>query len=161
MESKTKQPVFPWYRERLQAKYLKAPDNKLSSIRCWRFTNTSLCSSMTPGVYTGVSPLIFPGTEQHNSSQKPRKSISKEHACFSKQMIQKQIRSTYVASVEDKLKQHPLAMYPHYKDHLTPELFNRVVAVLDPDLSVSNASALPAPSEDLAEEEVKTGNSQT
>lgn len=37
-------------------------------------------------------------------------------------MIQKQIRSTYVASVEEKLKQHPLAMYPHYKDHLTPEV---------------------------------------
>ncbi len=37
-------------------------------------------------------------------------------------MIQKQTRREYVAAVEEKLKQHPLAMYPHYKDHMSPEV---------------------------------------
>ncbi|XP_042344528.1 uncharacterized protein zgc:158260, partial [Plectropomus leopardus] len=85
-------------------------------------------------------------------SQKPKKCISKEHACFSKQMIQKQIGREYVAAVEEKLKQHPLAMYSHYKDHMTPELFDKVVSVLDPDMSVNSASALPTPTEECAEE---------
>ncbi|KAK5909485.1 hypothetical protein CesoFtcFv8_003411 [Champsocephalus esox] len=49
-------------------------------------------------------------------------------------MIQKQIRRDYVAAVEEKLKQHPLAMFPHYRDHMTPELFDNVVSVLDPDI---------------------------
>lgn len=40
-------------------------------------------------------------------------------------MIQKQIRREYVAAVEEKLKQHPLAMYPHYKDHMTPDVSKR------------------------------------
>lgn len=37
-------------------------------------------------------------------------------------MIQKQIRREYVAAVDEKLKQHPLAMFPHYQDHMTPEV---------------------------------------
>lgn len=37
-------------------------------------------------------------------------------------MIQKQIRREYVAAVEEELKQHPLAMYPYYKEDMTPEV---------------------------------------
>ncbi|XP_030594030.1 protein FAM47E [Archocentrus centrarchus] len=159
MESKHTQAIFPWYRERLQTKYLKAPANKLSSVSsCCRFVNTSLddfsvYSSVAPGAQRGGSPVIFWDALQNNFSQKPRKSISKEHACFSKQMIQKQMRKEYVASVEEQLKQHLLTMHPTYKDHLTPELFNQVVAVLDPDMCVRDTSALPAPSGDHAQEE--------
>ena len=48
--------------------------------------------------------------------------VSKEHACFSRQMIQKQIRREYVNAVEEKLQRHPLALPPHYRDHMTPEV---------------------------------------
>ncbi|XP_041793809.1 protein FAM47E isoform X2 [Chelmon rostratus] len=160
METSNTRPVFPWYKDRLQTKYLKASTNKVSSIgSCWHSVNLdefSDCSSVLSGVQTGVSPVIFYGTPNHNSSQKPRKCISKEHACFSKQMIQKQIRREYVAAVEEKLKQHPLAMYPHYKDHMTPELFDKVVSVLDPEMCVNSASALPTPTGDHAEENTCT-----
>lgn len=37
-------------------------------------------------------------------------------------MTQKQIRGEYVTAVEEKLKRHPLVIYPHYKDHMTPEV---------------------------------------
>lgn len=37
-------------------------------------------------------------------------------------MTQKQIRREYVAAVEERLKQHPLAMFPHYKAHMKPEV---------------------------------------
>ncbi|XP_074495199.1 protein FAM47E [Sebastes fasciatus] len=128
METKTTRPIFPWYKERLQTKYLKASANKISSVgSCCRFVNVNLddfssCTSVLSGDHRGVSPVIFQDTpNNHDSTPKPRKSISKEHACFSKQNIQKQIRREYVAAVEEKLKQHPLAMFPHYKDHMTPE----------------------------------------
>ncbi|XP_035514169.1 uncharacterized protein zgc:158260 [Morone saxatilis] len=151
METKNTRPIFPWYKERLQTKYLKTSANKI-------LVNTSLddfsdCSSVLFGSNRGVSPVILHGAPKHNSSQKPRKCISKEHACFSKQMIQKQIRREYVSSVEEKLKQHPLAMYPYYKDHITSELFDKVVSVLDPDMCVNSASALPTPTVDHVEEE--------
>lgn len=105
-------------------------------------------------------------------------------------MIQKQIRREYVAAVEKKLKQHPLVKFPHYKDHMTPEvsrdeapeatsrrmnewslneyqscvrthlhgvfisiqLFDKVVSVLDPDMCVSSASALPTPAKEDEED---------
>ncbi|XP_076586916.1 protein FAM47E [Chaetodon auriga] len=159
METKNTGPIFPWYKERLQTKCLKASTNKISSVGSfWRSVNVSRddfsdCSALLTGLQTDVSPVIFHGAPNRNSSQKPRKSISKEHACFSKQMTQKQIHREYVAAVEEKLKQHPLAMYPHYKDHMTPELFDKVVSVLDPEMCVSSASALPAPTRDHADED--------
>uniref|UniRef100_A0A3Q1FZ65 Uncharacterized LOC110949426 n=1 Tax=Acanthochromis polyacanthus TaxID=80966 RepID=A0A3Q1FZ65_9TELE len=152
METIKKQPVFPWYKERLQTKYLKAPTSKQPSVSTrWHFINTSLDDFS--GSHSGLSPVIFQGTPHHSSGQKPRKSLSKEHACFSKQMIQKQIRREYVASVEEQLKQHPLVMYPHYKDHMTPELFDQVVSVLDPDMCINSMSVLPAPTGDHGEVE--------
>nr|XP_046241385.1 protein FAM47E isoform X2 [Scatophagus argus] len=155
MESKNTRPIFPWYKERLQTKYHKTQPNKTSLARRWSFVNLGLdgftdCSSVSS---RGVSPVIFQGTQNLNSIQKPRKCISKEHACFSKQMIQKQIRREYVTAVEDKLKQHPLTMYPHYKDHMTPEIFEKVVSILEPDMCVNSACALPAPTGDHEEEE--------
>ncbi|XP_034726708.1 putative protein FAM47C [Etheostoma cragini] len=137
METKNTRTIFPWYKERLQTKYHKAPANKMAVI--------GSVSSVLSGE-RGVSPVIFHDTPNQKSSitsQKHKKCISKEHACFSKQMTQKQIRREYVAAVEAKLKQHPLAMYPHYKDHLTPDLFDKVLSVLYPDMSVNSASALP------------------
>lgn len=55
-------------------------------------------------------------------------------------MIQKQIRREYVASVEEKLKQHPLAMYPHYKDHMTSEVSgeNRSLDYQDVEASIQS-----------------------
>ncbi|XP_026177308.1 protein FAM47E isoform X2 [Mastacembelus armatus] len=149
METKRTQPIFPWYKERLQTKYRKRPTNKTSSVSsCLCFANMSLddfsdCSSVLSKDRSGFSPVIFNGTPNSSiTCQKPRRSISKQHACFSKQMIQKQIRKEYVTSVENKLKQHPLAMYPDYKNHLTPELFDKVVSILDPNMYIKTTSAL-------------------
>lgn len=117
------------YKERLQTKYPKDPTNKMSSVIscCQCFVNMNLdhfsdCSSVQCGFQIGVSPVIFHGSPKQKASQRPRKCISKQHACFSKQMTQKQIRREYVAAVEEKLTRHPLAIHPHYKDHMTPEV---------------------------------------
>ncbi|XP_028270657.1 protein FAM47E [Parambassis ranga] len=161
----TKNTTFPWYKERLQTQYLKASKNKLSSVSsCWPFLSPedfSDCSSVSHRDQKDVSQLIFQQTLHHISSQKPRTSITKEHTCFSKQTTQKQRRREYVASVEEKLKQHPLAMYPHYKDHLTPELFDQVVSILDPGMCTNSPSASPALEEedgDQAKQETSANN---
>ena len=130
---------FLWilrYKERLETKYLKAPANKISLVgSCCRFVNMRLddfsdCSSDLSRNQRGVSSVIFQrDTSNHNSSQKHIKGLSKEHTCFSKQMIQKQIRRDYVAAVEEKLKQHPLAMFPHYRDHMTPEVSGHKISL--------------------------------
>ncbi|KAI3372627.1 hypothetical protein L3Q82_023095 [Scortum barcoo] len=141
------------YKERLQTKYLKAPTSRISSVGSYCLDDFSISLSVLLGTQRGVSPVIFNHTQNHNSGQKARKCISKDHACFSKQMIQKQVRREYVAAVEEKLKQHPLVMYPHYKDHMTPELFYKVVSVLDPDMCLNSASAIPTPAGNHVEEE--------
>ncbi|KAM7415782.1 hypothetical protein PAMA_018039 [Pampus argenteus] len=145
------------YKERLQNKYLKVPTNTLSKVNsCWCFVNVRSFDELNdsspnlPGAQRDVSPVNVPNI---TSNQTPQKGISKRHACFSKQMIQKQIRREYVAGLEEKLTQHPLALYPHYKDHMSPELFDKVASVLDPDMCVSSSSALPTPALGHVEEE--------
>ncbi|XP_034547801.1 putative protein FAM47D [Notolabrus celidotus] len=143
-------PLFPWYKERLKTRFLNPPKNKVSLV-C-SFVNTGLddfsdCPSLLSGAQRGVSPVLFHSTQNKKSNQKQRQSISKEHACFSKQMIQKQLRKEYIAAVEEKLTKCPLTMYPHYKDHMTPELFHKVASILDPEMCVNDASRLPTPTE--------------
>ncbi|XP_047197238.1 uncharacterized protein zgc:158260 [Hippoglossus stenolepis] len=136
MEIKNTRPLFPWYKERLQTKYLKVSTNKITSVSsCCCLVNVSLDDFR-------VGPSVL-----------SKRSVPKEHACFSRQMIQKQIRREYVNAVEEKLKQHPLVLHPHYRDHMIPELFEKVVSVLDPDMCVISASSLPTPTADHAEEE--------
>ncbi|XP_037338803.2 protein FAM47B [Pungitius pungitius] len=160
MESKNTRPLVPCYKEKLQRKHLKASANRtnISSVGTRRrFVTASLeDSSVSSGDGGRVSPLVSddaPKQKSTASGQKPKKGLSKEHACFSKQMTQKQIRREYVASVEKELKRHPLAMFPHYKDHMTPELFDEVVSILDPELSVNGAARLPPPTGGHAEED--------
>ncbi|XP_071753729.2 protein FAM47E [Centroberyx gerrardi] len=151
--------ILTKYKERLQTKYLKDPTNKphLDSSS-WRFLNSGLddfrdgCPILS-GAQRGVSPVIFHDTPNRTSNRVPRKCFSKEQACLSKQMVQRQNRREHVAAVEEKLLQHPLALYPHYKDYMTPELFDRVLSVLDPDMCVNSASAVPTPSAERVEEE--------
>ncbi|KAM8885419.1 protein FAM47E isoform 1-T5 [Spinachia spinachia] len=157
MESETTRPLVPRYKEKLQSKYLKASANRMSSVSICRFVTVSL----SLGDEGGVSPVVFHDTPEPKcttSRQKPEKGLCKARACFSKEMTRKQIRREYVAAVEKKLQQHPLAAFPHYKDHMTPELFDEVVSVLDPDLRENRGAALPTTTGDRVEEENEEGN---
>lgn len=158
MEGKNMRPLVPWYKEKLQTKYLKASANRISSVgTCFRFSSANLDeSSLSLGDRGCVSPVVFhdtPKQKSTNSGPKAKKGLSKEHACFSKQMTQKQIRREYVAAVEKKLQQRPLATFPHYREHMTPQLFDEVVSILDPELSVNRAATLPTTTGDHVEEE--------
>lgn len=130
------------YKEKLQTKYLKASANRISSVgTCFRFSSANLDeSSLSLGDRGCVSPVVFhdtPKQKSTNSGPKAKKGLSKEHACFSKQMTRKQIRREYVAAVEKKLQQRPLATFPHYKEHMTPQVSGDDTSLDDQSCNVS------------------------
>lgn len=131
MDAGQHKPLFPWYKERLQTKYLKASTTKLPSL------NLVMDDSYPAPTWIQevISPVIFTTYRDHHccytTMKVPRPPVSKKHACFSRQMIQKQKRREYVAAVEDKLRQ-PLAQYQQYMNYMPAELFEKLLAVLDP-----------------------------
>ncbi|KAJ0019881.1 hypothetical protein NQD34_007449 [Periophthalmus magnuspinnatus] len=123
METGQKQALFPWYKERLQTKYLKPSTSGFPSLHWYKATDDS--SSAPSWAHVGISPVTFTTNLKHHciftSTQMPKQAVSMKHACFSRQMVQKQRRREYVAAVEDELRQ-PLAQYQQYKDYMSPEV---------------------------------------
>ncbi|XP_051980242.1 protein FAM47A-like [Xyrauchen texanus] len=127
---------FPWYKERLQTKYLRDLSKKqqLSGAldgRRWRFLSPGLDDfrdgypTVHKELFTqckcGIYPAVF-GMPKHACSVKlPQKRLSKDQACYSKQNPQSQSQREFINAVEHRLKQHPLALYPHLESGMTPE----------------------------------------
>ncbi|XP_051964989.1 protein FAM47E isoform X1 [Xyrauchen texanus] len=147
---------FPWYKERLQTKYLRdlSKNQQLSGAldgRSWRFLSPgqddfrdgypTVHKALFTQCKCGTSPAVF-GMPKHACSVKlPSKKLSKDQACYSKQNPQCQAQREFIDAVEYKLKQHPLAIYPHLESGMTPELFEQVLSVLDPDMCVNGELA--------------------
>ncbi|KAM9143850.1 protein FAM47E [Pangshura tecta] len=51
-----------------------------------------------------------------------------------KTFTRQEIRRDHIAQTEHCLSQHPLAIYPHLEESIPPELFEEVVAILDPEM---------------------------
>ncbi|XP_065140484.1 protein FAM47E [Paramisgurnus dabryanus] len=151
---------FPWYKERLQTKYLQDLRKKqqLSGAldgRRWRFLSPGLNDFRDgyPTVHkelftrceSGPAPAVF-GMPKHLCSVKlTPKRLSKDQACFSKLNPQSQTQRGFIDAVEHRLKQHPLALYPHLESGMTSKLFDQVLSVLDPDMSVNKELATTSP----------------
>ncbi|XP_041956025.1 protein FAM47A isoform X2 [Alosa sapidissima] len=151
-------PVYPWYKQRLFVRSLKDPQNKqklsgaLDGHR-WRFLNSRL-DDFRDGYPLNVeqesfassqcktSPVLFGKTVVTGSSVKVKSKLSKEQVCFSKENPLKHMHHAHVDAVEDRLTQHPLALYPHLENGMAPELFDEVLLVLDPDMYLKKRSAL-------------------
>ncbi|KAK7934346.1 hypothetical protein WMY93_005242 [Mugilogobius chulae] len=136
MEKGQNQALFPWYKERLCTKYINLSTIPLPNR--YKAKNSTSASSWTHG---RISPVIFTNHSDHlcccTSIQMPKQPVSKKHACFSRQMIQKQRRREYVAAVENELQQ-PFAQYQQYKDYMSAEQFDKVLSALCPDKSPNN-----------------------
>nr|XP_055056771.1 uncharacterized protein zgc:158260 isoform X2 [Misgurnus anguillicaudatus] len=158
--SLTTEPVgnskFPWYKERLQTKYLQDLSKKqqLSGAldgRRWRFLSPGL-NDFRDGYPTvhkelftrcecGPAPAVF-GMPKHLCSVKlTPKRLSKDQACFSKLNPQSETQRGFIDAVEHRLKQHPLALYPHLECGMT----SKVLSVLDPDMRVNEELATTCP----------------
>ncbi|XP_016130834.1 protein FAM47E-like [Sinocyclocheilus grahami] len=157
---------FPWFKERLKTKYLRDLRQKQQlsgslDSRKWRFLSPGLDDFRDgyPTVHkelftqckSGPSPAVF-GMPNHACSVKfPQKRLSKNQVCYSKQNPQSQAQREFIGAVEYKLKQHPLALYPHLESGMTPELFDQVLSVLDPDMCMKAELSITSPMEHLEE----------
>ncbi|KAK9974336.1 hypothetical protein ABG768_022439 [Culter alburnus] len=155
---------FPWFKERLKTKYLRDLRQKqqLSGAldsRKWRFLSPGLDDfrdgypTVNEELFTqskcGPSPALF-GMPSHACSVKfPQKRLSKYQACYSKQNPQSQAQREFIDAVEHKLKQHPLALYPHLESGMTPELFDQVLFVLDPDMCIKEELSITSPTKKM------------
>uniref|UniRef100_A0A4W4HCB2 Uncharacterized protein n=1 Tax=Electrophorus electricus TaxID=8005 RepID=A0A4W4HCB2_ELEEL len=83
----------------------------------------------------GTAPIIFGLSNQACPGRLPQR-FTKQQICFSKQNRLSQERRQYVEAVEHRLKTHPLALYPYLESGMTPELFDDVLSVLDPEIHV-------------------------
>ncbi|XP_051551935.1 uncharacterized protein LOC127439716 [Myxocyprinus asiaticus] len=124
------------YKERLQTKYLRDLSKKqqLSGAldgRRWRFLSPgqddfrdgypTVHKELFTQCKCGTYPAVF-GMPKHACSVKlPQKRLSKDQACYSKQNPQSQSQREFIDAVEHRLKQHPLALYPHLESGMTPE----------------------------------------
>ncbi|KAI4901698.1 hypothetical protein NFI96_029228, partial [Prochilodus magdalenae] len=145
------------YKERLRTKCLKDPVRKqqLSGAldgRGWRFLHPgqddfrdgypALWDEPLTQPQHGMGPPVLGLENQGRPAKLLKKRLTKEQACFSKLNCLRQARCQYVEAVEQRLRSHPLALYPHLTSGLRPELFSDVLSVLDPEMHVKWESDL-------------------
>lgn len=142
------------FKERLKTKYLRDLRQKqqLSGAldsRKWRFLSPGLDDfrdgypTVNKELFTqskcGLSPALF-GMPNHACSVKfSQKRLSKNQACYSKQNPQSQAQREFIDAVEHKLKQHPLALYPHLESGMTPEVIPHLNVV---DMTAQHVNTL-------------------
>ncbi|XP_029455753.1 protein FAM47E isoform X5 [Rhinatrema bivittatum] len=158
-------PRFPWYKKQLLPKYLKGLNDKLYlsdalNGRRWQFLQSGIddfrdgypvpCDKTFVKRTMGSIPLLnnVP-LDSGEVKKKSRKRFTAHQACFSKLLPLQQARRDFIAEIEYGLSEHPLALYPHLEDSVPPELFEKVVDILDPDMCVNNEE------EESTEEEKK------
>ncbi|XP_078267161.1 protein FAM47E [Rhinoraja longicauda] len=141
----------PWYKERLKTKYLKK-NPKLQSDALnghrWRFLKSGLDDfrdGFPPSSQedlaiiqyqkgAGLSPSLVNVTETFKPVQRISKRLTKSQICYSKALPSQQIRREQIEEIEYGLSQHPLALYPHLEEGMPPELFEKIVDILDPEM---------------------------
>lgn len=149
----------PWYKERLRTKHLKSlkPGDQLNCLnpRNWVLLRKNMDDFRDgnppdfEGVYylpgaTGMSPVLqhenkdnFHNRMKDNNLKvtKQRPFLTKEQKIYDKKTPLMKIRQDYIEEVEYGLTQHPLALYPHLEDGMPPELFDKLVDILDPEMN--------------------------
>ncbi|CAL8335163.1 unnamed protein product [Gadus morhua 'NCC'] len=80
----------------------------------------------------GVGPVLLSSRPRDRTGRR----TPTEPACLSRQSGAQRRRRQRVAAVERKLLQHPLGLHEHYEQGMPPELFQKVLSVLDPDMCV-------------------------
>ncbi|XP_075462827.1 protein FAM47E isoform X2 [Ascaphus truei] len=166
------QPRHPWYKEKLQKKYLKESNHKLNfsgalNSRRWTFLQRGVddfrdgypFSSDTAYIksHKGPAPVLQNAADETDPAEKkPRKRFTREQACFSKLLPLQQARREYIAEIEYGLTQHPLILYPHLEEGIPPELFEEIVGILDPEMRLRSALATSEAEDVEQEDELST-----
>lgn len=143
----------PWYKERLETKYIKPRKQRGNSQTLvgssWTFLEKGtddFRDGLPPEVYynyvkkphSELGPTIIRSDEIMNASNKMTGRFTKNEACFSKSVPLQQQRRVRVDDIEFNLTQHPLALFPHLEESLPPDVFEDVVEILDPEMNIDS-----------------------
>uniref|UniRef100_A0A3B3QR39 Uncharacterized protein n=1 Tax=Paramormyrops kingsleyae TaxID=1676925 RepID=A0A3B3QR39_9TELE len=162
-------PLHPWYKERLPSRYMREnkekqqPSGVLDTSR-WRFLQPGLDGLMAARPSSSVQtqrevcPSLHSNTgsacaSNHRKKSSPQKRFTKEQAYLSKQNPQQLARQERLAQVEQRLSQHPHALYQNLKESMPPELFIEVSSLLDPEM--------PVDSDEVVKEEHSAGDASS
>ncbi|KAJ8285209.1 hypothetical protein GJAV_G00023560 [Gymnothorax javanicus] len=147
---KEKDPLRAGGEERLHVKHGKGTTNRPCvpgglDARSWRFLKPGL-DDFRSGYPAAVGDEYFiregRGLSPADGGERgARKLLTKEQACFSRASPQQHARRKHVAEVEYTLSRHPLALYPHYQECMSPELLDQVMSVLDPEMGAHSEAA--------------------
>ncbi|XP_038648970.1 putative protein FAM47C [Scyliorhinus canicula] len=153
----------PWYKERIKTKILRK--NNLQSVALnghrWRFLKNGLddfrdgfppqsqedLAIIQSEKGAGLSPFLKNVAESFKPAQRVSKRLTNSQICFSKSLPLPQTRREQMEEIEYVLSQHPLALYPHLEEGMSPELFEEIVGILDPEMVLSGediCEGLPA-----------------
>ncbi|KAL8611908.1 hypothetical protein ACOMHN_061989 [Nucella lapillus] len=155
VQTKTEKKIRPqpWYKERLQTKYVKAlnPTDTSQHLtgRNWMFVKDGL-DDFRDGLPPAVEDSDFIKTDKGpgpnitgSGSTKPsvkepaqRNRFTKHQICYSRVTPLQQLRREHIDEIEYGLLQHPLALYPHLEECVPPEMFEDIVDILDPDMNL-------------------------
>jgi len=153
---------YPWYKERLKTKYAKDV-NPILNHKNWTFVKNGLDDFRDgmppdPGEDWVVKPSRGPEPNLMEKSKNSKLGTSRSQntkrltpieAYYSKQIPAADRRRRRVAELEKNLLGHPLALFPTLENGLSPELYEEIVDILDPDLL------------DMAESETSQSGSQS
>jgi len=169
---------FPWYRERLRTKYSKDV-NPILNHKNWTFVKNGLDDfrdGMPPDAgedwvvrpKRGPEPNLIEGANERarNNLSASRSSQTKRltpiELYYSKQIPAADRRRRRVAELEENLLGHPLALFPHLENGLSPELYEEIVDILDPDLiDIDGSDSEETPDQSSTHEPLNEPNSET
>lgn len=61
--------------------------------------------------------------------------FTKQQVLYDKTLPLPKQKRDHIAQIEDGLKSHPLALYPHLEQCLPPEVFEDIVDLIDPEMN--------------------------
>ncbi|XP_056001624.1 protein FAM47E-like [Ostrea edulis] len=131
----------PWYKERLQTKYIKSlkPEDTSKSLlgKDWIFVKDGLDDfrdGLPPPVKgdilikgsKGPGPSLKGSSENVSPVKQPavRNRFSKHQICYSRSTPLQQNRRDHIDEIEYSLVLHPLALYPHLEESVPPEVYS-------------------------------------
>ncbi|KAM7443869.1 FAM47 [Porites harrisoni] len=148
-----KKRLKPWYKERLETKYIKPRKLRGNSETlvgsAWTFLEKGrddFRDGLPPEANynyvkktrSGLGPHITGSDESVNTTTKAATRFTKNEACYSRSLPLQQQRRGRVDDIEFNLMQHPLALFPHLEESLPPDVFEDVVEILDPEMNIDS-----------------------
>lgn len=139
----------PWYKERLEQKFLKNSKQSASlGGRRWRFLAGNLDDFRTGvPVQTKAGEMLKKRAVQPipliNSQSSVKKSRPSQNAqldpgqrtLYTKVGVRMQLQQGRLRELEESLLQHPIGLYTHLEESIPPEMLQGIVGILDPELA--------------------------